>query len=195
MKALLLGDRSALDARIEETFRITGIYHVLVVSGQHVAVIAAFLYALFRWSRIPTSLAATLTGIGLLLFSALAEGQPSVIRATAMAGTFLLAVLFDRDRDLLNSLSLSAWSLLLLDPYWLFDPGFELSFLAVLAIAIVALPWLRQVAEPWRAGLQRIQDADWDSRCQPHVADLRIWLRPQARRTAGLGSVGPLAVR
>ena len=177
MKALLLGDRSALDARIEETFRITGIYHVLVVSGQHVAVIAAFLYALFRWTRIPSSLAATLTGIGLLLFSALAEGQPSVIRATAMAGTFLLAVLFDRDRNLLNSLSLSAWSLLLLDPFWLFDPGFELSFLAVLAIALVALPWMRRVAEPWRHGLQRIQDADWDSRCQPHVADLRIWLR------------------
>ena len=60
MKALLLGDRSALDARIEETFRITGIYHVLVVSGQHVAVIAAFLYALFRWTRIPSSLASPL---------------------------------------------------------------------------------------------------------------------------------------
>jgi competence protein ComEC len=177
MKALLLGDRSALDARIEETFRITGIYHVLVVSGQHVAVIAAFLYGLFRLTRIPSSLAAVLTGFGLLLFSALAEGQPSVIRATAMAGTFLLAVLFDRDRNLLNSLSLSAWALLLLDPFWLFDPGFELSFLAVLAIAVVALPWLRQVAEPWRAGLQRIQDTDWDSRCRPHVADLRIWLR------------------
>ncbi|HET6962290.1 MAG TPA: ComEC/Rec2 family competence protein [Terriglobia bacterium] len=177
MKALLLGDRSALDARIEETFRITGVYHVLVVSGQHVAVIAAFLYALLRWTRIPTSLAAALTGIGLLLFSALAEGQPSVIRATAMAGTFLLAVLFDRDRSLLNSLSLSAWSLLLFDPFWLLDPGFELSFAAVLAIAIIALPWLSQVAEPWRAGLQRIQDVDWDSRCQPYVADLRIWLR------------------
>jgi len=177
MKALLLGDRSALDARVEETFRITGIYHVLVVSGQHVAVIAAFLYALFRLTRIPPSFAAALTGIGLLLFSALAEGQPSVIRATAMAGTFLLAMLFDRDRNLLNSLSLSAWSLLLLDPFWLFDPGFELSFLAVLSIAIVALPWLRQVAEPWRNGLQRIQDADWDSRCEPDVADLRIWLR------------------
>ena len=177
MKALLLGDRSALDARVEETFRITGIYHVLVVSGQHVAVIAAFLYVLFRLTRIPSSFAAALTAIGLLLFSALAEGQPSVIRATAMACTFLLAVLFDRDRNLLNSLSLSAWSLLLLDPFWLFDPGFELSFLAVLAIAIVALPWLRQVAEPWRAGLQRIQDADWDSRYQPHVADLRVWLR------------------
>ena len=177
MKALLLGDRSALDGRIEETFRITGIYHVLVVSGQHVAVIAAFLYALFRLTRIPSSLAAVLTGFGLLLFSALVEGQPSVVRATAMAGTFLLAVLFDRDRNLLNSLSLSAWTLLLLDPFWLFDPGFELSFLAVLAIALVALPWLRQVAEPWRAGLLRIQDTDWDSRCRPHVADLRIWLR------------------
>jgi competence protein ComEC len=182
MKALLLGDRSGLDPRIEESFRITGIYHVLVVSGQHVAVIAAFLYALSRWTQIPPSLAAALTGIGLLLFSALAEGQPSVIRATVMACTFLLAVLFDRDRNLLNSLSLSAWSLLLLDPLWLFDPGFELSFLAVLAIAIVALPWLSQVAEPWRVGLQRIQDSDWDARCQPNVSDLRIWLRLKLER-------------
>jgi competence protein ComEC len=177
MKALLLGDRSALDARVEETFRVTGIYHVLVVSGQHVAVMAAFLYGLFRWSRFPAALASALTAAGLLLFSALAEGQPSVIRATAMACTFLLAVHFDRDRNLLNSLSLAAWSLLLLDPFWLFDPGFELSFLAVLAIAVVALPWLRQVTQPWRDGLRRLHDVDWDARFPPNVADLRIWLR------------------
>jgi competence protein ComEC len=177
MKALLLGDRSELDARVEETFRATGIYHVLVVSGQHVAVMAAFLYALFRCTRLPATLATVLTAAGLLLFSALAEGQPSVVRATAMACTFLLAVHFDRDRNLLNSLSLSAWSLLLLDPFWLFDPGFELSFLSVLAIAVVALPWLRQVTQPWRYGLRRLQDADWDSRCPPQIADFRIWLR------------------
>ena len=177
MKALLLGDQSALDARVEETFRITGIYHVLVVSGQHVAVMAAFLYGLFRWSRFPAALASALTVVGLLLFSALAEGQPSVIRATAMTCTFLLAVHFDRDRNLLNSLSFAAWSLLLIDPFWLFDPGFELSFLAVLAIAVVALPWLRQVTQPWRDGLRHLEYVDWDARFPPHIADLRIWLR------------------
>lgn len=177
MKALLLGDRSALDAQIEETFRATGIYHVLVVSGQHVAVMAAALYGIFRLTRFPASLAAASTVAGLVLFSALVEGQPSVIRATAMACTFLLAVHFDRDRDLLNSLSLSAWSLLLLDPFWLFDPGFELSFLAVLAIAVVALPWLRQVTQPWRDGLHRLEDVGRDSHFPPQVADLRVWLR------------------
>jgi len=179
MKALLLGDRSALTAQIEETFRATGIYHVLVVSGQHVAVMAAVLYALFRVTRLPVTLATALTAAGLMLFSALAEGQPSVVRATVMACTFLVAVHFDRDRNLLNSLSLSAWSLLLLDPFWLFDPGFELSFLAVLAIAVIALPWLRHLTQPWRQGLQRFQDADWDSRCPPHIADFRIRLRLQ----------------
>jgi competence protein ComEC len=177
MKALLLGDRSALEAGVEETFRVTGIYHLLVVSGQHVAVLAAFLYALFRWSRFPATLTTALTAAGLFLFGALAEWQPSVIRATVMACTFLLAVHFDRDRDLLNSLSLSAWSLLLLDPFWMFDPGFELSFLAVLAIAVVALPWLRQITQPWSDGLRRLQDTEWDSRVQPQVADLRVWLR------------------
>src|SRR5262245_1646983 len=177
MKALLLGDRSVLDARVEEAFRVTGIFHVLVVSGQHVAVMAAFLNALFLWTRFPTTLTTVLTAAGLLLFSALVEGQPSVIRATVMACTFLLAVHFDRDRNLLNSVSLSAAGLLLLDPFWLFDPGFELSFLAVLAIAVVALPWLRRASQPWRDGLRRLQDEDWDSRLQPQVADLRIWLR------------------
>ena len=177
MKALLLGDRSELDAGVEETFQATGIYHVLVVSGQHVAVIAAFLYAFFRWTRFPATLAMLLTAAGLSLFSALVEGQPSVVRATIMTLTFLLAVHFDRDRNLLNSLSLSAWSLLLLDPFWLFDPGFELSYVAVLAIAVIAIPWLRQATEPWRISLVRPQDAGWDSHFQPQIADFRIWLR------------------
>ncbi|MCI0620260.1 MAG: ComEC/Rec2 family competence protein [Acidobacteria bacterium] len=177
MRALLLGDRFSLSPQVEETFRVTGIYHVLVVSGQHVAIMAGFLYALFRWVRLPATLATVLTAAGLLLYSALAEGQPSVVRATTMACTFLLALYFDRDRNLLNSLALAAWSLLLLDPFWLFDPGFELSFLAVLAIAVAALPWLRQTTQPWRDGLLRLQNTDWDSRCLPRITDFRIWLR------------------
>ncbi|MBM3802895.1 MAG: DUF4131 domain-containing protein [Acidimicrobiia bacterium] len=182
MKALLLGDRSALSEHIEETFRATGIYHVLVVSGQHVAVMAGFLFAVFRQLRFPVNFATALTAAGLLLFSALAEGQPSVVRATAMACTFLIAVHFDRDRNLLNSLSLSAWTLLLADPLWLFDPGFELSFLAVLAIAVVALPWLRQITQPWRDGLRSLEAIDLDARCSPQVADFRVWLRLQLER-------------
>ena len=110
-----------------------------------------------------------------------------------MACTFLLAVHFDRDRNLLNSLSLSAWSLLLLDPFWLFDPGFELSFLAVLAIAVVALPWLRQVT----ATLARRASAPSGCRLGcPLPASYRgspNLVAPQARRSSGLGAMGPLA--
>jgi competence protein ComEC len=177
MKALLLGDKQALNPRVEEQFRATGLYHVLVISGQHVAVMAVFLYGFFKVVRFPRGLVIVFTMAGLVLYSAVTEAQPSIVRATLMACVFLLVLQFDRDRNLLNSLSLAAGCLLWLDPYWLFDAGFQLSFLAVLAIALFALPLLATLTQPWRESLGRLEDPAFDSRCAPYLADLRIWLR------------------
>jgi competence protein ComEC len=99
-----------------------------------------------------------------------------------MACVLLLALQFDRDRNLLNSLSLAAGSLLWLDPFWLFDPGFQLSFLAVLAIGMIALPLLSKITQPWRHALWQIQDTNLDSECEPRLADFRIWLRLRIER-------------
>lgn len=177
LKALLLGDRSSLSPAVEDCFQATGLYHVLVISGQHVAIIAAFLFGLLRLVRLPLGATAVLAASGLAFYAALTEGQPSVVRATVMACVFLLVLCLDRDRSLLNSLSLSAWSLLLLDPFWVFDPGFQLSFLAVLAIALVAVPLLQQLTQPWRHALRQLENVALDSRCPATLADFRIWLR------------------
>ncbi len=180
LKALLLGDRSSLSPTVEDSFQATGLYHVLVISGQHVAIVAALLFSVFRLVRLPPSVTAILTAAALVLYAALTEGQPSVVRATAMTCVFLLVLWFDRDRSLLNSLAISAWSLLLLDPFWIFDPGFQLSFVAVLAIALVALPWLQRWTQPWRFALRQIDNVDLDSHYPPALVDFRIWLRFQA---------------
>jgi competence protein ComEC len=177
MKALLLGDKQALNPRVEEQFQATGLYHVLVISGQHIAVMGAFLYGFFKLVRVPRAVSVVLTLSGLALYTAITEAQPSVIRAALMACVFLIAVQFDRDRALLNSLSLAAGCLLWFDPFWLFDPGFQLSFLAVLAIGAIALPILRKLTRPWRNALWQIHDPAFDSQCQPRFADFRIWLR------------------
>lgn len=177
MKALLLGDKQALNPQVEEKFRATGLYHVLVISGQHIAIMAAFLYGLFKLFRLPRPLTVAFTMAGLAFYGAITEAQPSVVRAALMACVFLLVLQFDRDRNLLNSLSLAAGCLLWLDPFWLFDPGFQLSFLAVLAIAIIAVPLLCQITLPWRTALWQIEDPTFDAHLTPQLADFRIWLR------------------
>jgi competence protein ComEC len=177
MKALLLGDKQALSPQVEEQFRATGLYHVLVVSGQHVAVMAMFLFGFFRLIRLPRAFAIVCTMTGLVVYSAVTKAQSSIVRATVMASVFLLVLQFDRDRNLLNSLSLAAGCLLWFDPFWLFDAGFQLSFLAVLAIALIALPLLAAITQPWREALHQLHDPGLDSRCAPRLADLRIWLR------------------
>ncbi len=176
-KALLLGDKQGLSKKVEENFQATGIYHILVISGQHVAIMAVFLLGLFKACRFPRGLTIGLTLLGLAFFTAITEGQSSIVRATLMATGFLLTVQFDRDRNLLNSLSLAALALLWIDPFWLFDPGFQLSFISVLAIALIAIPLLRLMTQPWREALRQVEDEGWDAHCLPRLADFRIWLR------------------
>ncbi|MGH9962192.1 MAG: ComEC/Rec2 family competence protein, partial [Pyrinomonadaceae bacterium] len=182
MKALLLGEKQALDPQVEEQFRATGLYHVLVISGQHIAVMTVFLYGFFKLIRVPRALMVVLTMATLALYSAVTEAQSSIVRATLMACVFLLALQFDRERNLLNSLSLAAGGLLWLNPFWLFDPGFQLSFQAVLAIGAIAQPLLKQITQPWRSALCQIQDSNFDSQCEPRLADFRIWLRLKIER-------------
>ena len=176
-RALLLGEKQGLHPAIEQAFQATGIYHVLVVSGQHVAIIALFMFLVFKWMQLPKGVSALLTFAALCLYSAITEEQPSIVRATLMAGVFLVSLYFDRDRNLLNSLSLAALLILLYDPRWLFDPGFQLSFLSVLAIAVIALPALDRGLHSLLSAIKHVGDASMDARFSPKLADHRIRLR------------------
>ena len=176
-RALLLGEKQGLNPAVEQAFQATGIYHVLVVSGQHVAIIALSLFTVFKFMRLPKAASSLLTVAALCVYCALTEEQPSIVRATLMAGTFLVSLNCDRDRNLLNSLSLAALLILLADPRWVLDPGFQLSFLSVLAIALIALPALEWSLQPFRGALQRLDDATLDARFSPRLADFRIRLR------------------
>jgi competence protein ComEC len=177
LKALLLGTKQELSPQVQDEFQATGIYHVLVVSGQHVAILAAVLLVLMRLLRFPILLRLIFAAIGLAFYCLLTENQPSIVRATQMTLFFLLMLHFDRDRDLLNSLSLSALVLLLIDPFWLLDPGFQLSYLSVLAIALIGIPLVRWTTEPYRHALRNLDQTSLDPHFSPRMADLRVALR------------------
>jgi competence protein ComEC len=142
---IVLGEDQGLPEPLRDRFRASGLYHLLAVSGQNVALVAGgalLLVWLVGLSRIVGQLVALLS-IGAY---ALAVGpQPSVLRAAVVGALGSLAWLSARQRDRWQFLLLAAAALLAWDPYSVFDPGFQLSFAAVAAIFTVVPPLAREL--------------------------------------------------
>ena len=138
LEGVLLGDDNGLSPSLKTSFRRSGLYHLLAVSGQNVVLLAGgvlglgvLLGAPRVWGHV-----GALAAIGAYV---LAVGpQPSVIRAAVAGAAVSLAWLGARERDPWHVLLVAAAVLLAWNPYTLFDPGFQLSFAAVLAIFLVA---------------------------------------------------------
>jgi competence protein ComEC len=137
LKATVLGDRSGLSPEVNQAFLDSGTYHILAISGLNVSLLAGTLFGLFRLLRASPRLAAAAAAILVTLYAALAGAGASVIRAAVMADAYLLAVILDRRGDLVNSLALSALALLWWNPRFLFDVGFQLTYLATLGILVI----------------------------------------------------------
>lgn len=136
LEALLLGERGRMDDSVTRSLQNAGIYHLFAISGAHIVIISFFLFSLLKLLRIPKRLSYLLLMIFLTFYAFLVEGRPSVMRATIMALAFLLGKIIWSDVNLINTLSLSAFVLLLLNPFSLFSVGFQLTFAATLSIIL-----------------------------------------------------------
>jgi len=144
MKALLIGDRSEVPPKIREAFNRIGTAHLLAISGLHIGIVATLAFFCFRFilsrsERIllagwPTKVAALLCLFPILFYGLLTGMSPATQRAVIMVTVFLAALLFERERDTINTLALSALVILIIDPTALFAVSFQLSFTAVFAI-------------------------------------------------------------
>src|SRR6266566_1970210 len=132
---LVLGNRTALPADVQDAFRRAGVFHVLAVSGFNVALLAGAVWTLARAAGSGRRTAATGAIVAVLGFAAVVGPEPSVIRATLMAVLVLAAVLLEREASVTNSLALAALAILAARPGDLLDPGFQLSFAATAGIA------------------------------------------------------------
>ncbi len=148
LASLVLGDYSELGTETREVFQNSGTYHVLVVSGLHVAWIAAVLLHLFRWIRLPQGAGRILVAALLLLYTGIIGFQASLSRALWMFILYLAGQACFRRAGPANVTLASAFTLLAVRPDWLFDIGFQLSFLSVLAICLTGIPLVEQYLKP-----------------------------------------------
>lgn len=135
--AMIIGEKSGLDEGVSDDFRKSGVVHVLCVSGMHTATVyAAALFLLHLFVR-PHKRKRWMEGMPLaavLLFALLTGLAPSVTRAAAMLSLYTLSRMMKRKTEGLNILAGAAFLMLLVRAEWLFSAGFQLSFLAVIAI-------------------------------------------------------------
>jgi competence protein ComEC len=144
LNALLVGDKTHISTPLRDAFNRAGVSHLLAISGLHMGIVAFTAFLIVRWivSFIKPLLwlgwskktAAVLSFIPILAYGILAGMSPSTQRAVIMVGVFLLAFLFDRDQDLVNTIAVAAMIILILHPPSLFSISFQLSFAAVLSI-------------------------------------------------------------
>ncbi|WP_233112314.1 ComEC/Rec2 family competence protein [Chryseobacterium gwangjuense] len=141
LKGVILADRTEIDAETLQDFNKSGLVHFLAISGTHIAVIFGLFYMLlvkilpvqFRKYAIIASL------LFIWMFAVFIGLGNSVVRSCIMLTVYFVYVLLQRKPDLLHSLALSAFIILIFDSEQLFDIGFQLSFIAVLGIF-----WLNQ---------------------------------------------------
>lgn len=142
LAGMLVGDESGIPTSLEEAFRTTGTSHIVVISGWNVAVLAGLVIVLFgplTGRRVSLWLAlAVVAG-----YTVLVGADPSVVRAAIMGGLTLLALLAGRQTLAWNSLALAAIAMTLIDPFMLWDLGFQLSFAATLGIILFQPPLKR----------------------------------------------------
>ena len=146
--AMTLGDKSRLTNDLREVYSISGASHVLALSGLHIGIIYALLVLVVGYRRLGW-LRETLVILGIWAYAFFTGLSPSVVRAAVMITVYSLVALANRDRMSLNTLALTAIIMLLWNPLYLYDVGFQMSFLAVLFILLFFKPIYALIPECW----------------------------------------------
>lgn len=141
LSALLLGDKEGLSDEIVETYAVSGASHVLALSGLHIGFLYALLFfllsPLWKWKSWMKPVAILLIVLLLWLFAFFTGLSSSVVRSVTMFTIMSVAMLMRKDPLSLNVVAASAFLMLLVNPAWLFNVGFQLSYSAVVAILLL----------------------------------------------------------
>ena len=148
-EGLLIGERHQLPPTLVADFRAAGVFHVLAISGFNVGLVAAAVFLVLRLLRLPSRAAAALALVALAGFAAVVGAQPSVLRATIMAGLMLAGQLLTRESTAWNSLAAALVVLVAWEPAALVDPGLQLSFAATAGILHLAPPIRARLEARW----------------------------------------------
>ena len=185
MQAVLLGQQFQMQKVWTGDYRSTGTFHTLVISGTHVAIVAAFVFFVLRACFVPASLAGALTAAVAWLYALVTGFNAPCVRSAAALTLVIAAGYFFRERRPLNLLAAVALGFLLFDPDQLFDASFQLSFLAVAFLGAFSTPLIRATSGPLARGLADLTNRDRDINLEPRVAQFRIEMRLLAETAHG----------
>lgn len=145
-RALLLGDRSGIPYEVNAAFKVSGISHIIAVSGLHVSILFALVNLLCfkqRWL-------VAIVGIPVLvLFAAISGFSPSVVRACVMQGLTVLAMLFDKEYDGLTGLSVACLLMLFCNPLVITSAAFQMSVACNVGIILFYRPIYDWICGRW----------------------------------------------
>jgi len=146
LKALVLGDKSSLNEEVKELYQDAGISHILCLSGLHISTLGLMLLRFLRKMRLKKEVCIFTCFFIMLSYAVMTGFNTSTKRALVMFIVSVMAEIFRRTYDLLSALSLSIILIVFENPYYIFDTGFMLSCLCVLAIAII-YPVFNEISE------------------------------------------------
>ncbi|SDF52038.1 competence protein ComEC [Terriglobus roseus] len=185
LRAMLFGDRTALQRNVRIAFERTGSFHLFVVAGVHIAILMAVLYQFFLRLRMVPWGAALITLVLVSGYAVLTGfGQP-VRRALFMSAIYLLAMVLDRDRQVMNALGVAILGMLFLNPDSLFEASLQMTALSVFAVGGIAVPLVSRTIGPCANALKNIESILLDVHYAPYLAQLRVSCRVSGRLFTG----------
>ena len=182
LSAMVAGDRTYLTHALRVGFERTGSFHMLVVSGLHLAIVAACLFWIFKRLRLPRVPATLLTIAASFAYALFTGFATPVQRSLWMVTLYLLGRLIYRERSPLNTIGFAALCLLVVSPRSLFDSSLQMTLLAVVAIAGVAAPLLEGTIHPYAAATRDLRLVAVDIKLAPAFAEFRVLMRMVAER-------------
>jgi competence protein ComEC len=177
LAAMIAGDRTYLNRSLRAGFERTGSFHMLVVSGLHLAIVVGCIFWIvrrLRLARVPATLVTIAVSFGYALVTGFAT---PVQRSLWMVTLYLLGRILYRRRSAMNAIGFAALCLLALSPRSLFDSSFQMTLLAVVAIAGIAAPLLESSLHPYLGATRDLRLVAIDPSLDPKLAQFRCLLR------------------
>ena len=187
LDAMLFGDRAGLSHTLRVGFERTGSFHLFVVSGLHIALLAGAVYWGLRRLRVPEWATTILTIVTATAYAAVTGfGQPAQ-RSLGMTAVFLLARLLAREQDRmpLNALGTAALAMLVWSPGSLFEASFQMTVLAIVAIAGIAVPLGKRTVLRYAPATNEVFRRHGNM-LVPRAAQLRMMLELWGEAVAGV---------
>ncbi len=182
MDAMVIGEDAFINRPTRADFQRSGTYHVLVVSGMNVSILALVTFWFLRRLRVSDLVAGVITVSLMVAYALLTALGAPVWRATLMLALYLGARLLYREKSMLNAIGAAALGLMIVNPQVLFGASFQLTFLCVWLVAAVGIPVLERTTQPYMRGSRHIDSQSYDFVLPAKVVQFRLDVRMIAGR-------------